>query len=116
MIIAEEEATDTKKDAAANTSSPSVNTRFRPFMSASLPRGTKNIAANKRYAVTTQLNRKASMANSLPIVGRAMLTAEMSKGVIKAASVTMNKTALLSSAAFNELNLLPVLYRIPYIN
>jgi hypothetical protein len=64
-------------------------------MSASLPKGTKNIAADKRYAVATQPKSTASMANSLPMVGRAIFTEEPIKGVRKAVSVATSKAVLL---------------------
>ena len=50
-------------------------------MSAILPNGTANIAATNRNAVGIQLSRIASVWNSLPIVGKAMLMAALMNGV-----------------------------------
>ncbi len=55
-------------------------------MSAILPKGTRNIAVAKRYEAVTQLNKTASMANSIPIEGRAMLTEKIMKGARKEAT------------------------------
>jgi hypothetical protein len=52
-------------------------------MSASLPNGTSEMAAAKRYAVATQLNNTASVWNSLPMTGNAMLIDEPMNGVMK---------------------------------
>lgn len=67
-------------------------------MSAIFPKGTRNIAEAKRYAVLTQLNKTASIRNSFPIEGSAMLTEDMAKGDRKAASVVINKANLLLTA------------------
>jgi len=53
------------------------------------------MAADKRYAVATQPNKTASMANSLPMEGSAMLTEEPMKGVSKEFNVATSKAALL---------------------
>lgn len=55
--------------------------------------GTRNIAEASMNAVETQLRSTASIANSVPIAGRAMFTAEPMKGVINAASVAMTRAA-----------------------
>jgi len=66
-------------------------------MSAILPKGTKNTAADKRYEVLTQLKRTASMANSFPREGRAMLIDELMKGVKKEPTVATRRADLLVS-------------------
>src|SRR5512136_146901 len=68
-----------------------MKTFFRPWMSASLPKGTRNMAAARRYEVATQLSDTASIANSAPIEGRAMLIEEPIKGGRKAASVAATR-------------------------
>ena len=45
-------------------------------MSAILPEGTRNIAADSKYDVATQLSKTASIVNSLPIAGSAIFTEE----------------------------------------
>jgi|GEM_PF-4280055 len=52
-------------------------------MSAILPNGTRSTPAASRYAVEIQEREIASIENSEPMVGRAMLNAERSNGVIK---------------------------------
>src|SRR5512136_1061977 len=81
-----------------------MKTFFRPWMSASLPKGTRNMAAARRYEVATQLSDTASRANSSPIEGRAILIEEPIKGGRKAASVAATRadhfTDALSSIPF----------------
>ncbi|OIP30742.1 MAG: hypothetical protein AUK23_08075 [Deltaproteobacteria bacterium CG2_30_43_15] len=86
-----------RKDEAVKSTMPYVKILFLPCISAILPKGTRNITAAKRYAVATQLNKTASMANSFPIEGRAMLTEEPIKGVRKDARVATSKAELLST-------------------
>ena len=58
-------------------------------MSAILPKGTANIAATNRNDVGIQLSRMASVWNSIPIAGSAMLTAALMKGVANDAMVAI---------------------------
>jgi hypothetical protein len=53
------------------------------------------MAEANRYAVATQPREMASIENSLPIEGSAILTDDPSKGARKAANVTTNKVILL---------------------
>ncbi len=64
-------------------------------MSDILPNGTANMAAANKNDVGTQLNRMALVANSDPIAGSAMLTAELINGVKKLAKVATNNAAIL---------------------
>lgn len=64
-------------------------------MSDILPNGTANMAAASKNDVGTQLNRIALVANSAPIAGSAMLTAELIKGVKKLAKVATSNAAIL---------------------
>lgn len=68
-------------------------------MSAILPNGTRKIAAASTAEVATQLNDNASIENSLPMAGSAMLTEEAISGVKKAAAVDAANAARLSSRA-----------------
>jgi hypothetical protein len=77
---------------------PARNTFFLPWMSASLPSGTRNIAAARRYAVEIQLKVIASAENSLPIEGMAILMEVPMKGVRKEAVAATNRTTRLSTA------------------
>jgi len=79
---------------------PNVKILFLPYISAILPKGTRNTAAARRYEVATQLNRTAFIPNSCPIDGSAMLTEEPMKGVRKEANEATNKAALLVAALF----------------
>lgn len=69
-------------------------------MSAILPKGTRKIAVAKRYEAVTQLSKTASMANSLPIEGRAMLTEEIINGARKEAKVATSNATLLFKLLF----------------
>jgi hypothetical protein len=64
-------------------------------MSDILPNGTANIAAASKNDVGTQLRSIALVANSVPIAGNAMLTAELINGVKKFAKVATNNAAIL---------------------
>ena len=68
---------------------------FLPCMYAILPKGTRATAVAKRYEVATQLNKIASMANSFPIEGSAMLMDEPIKGARKELSVATSNTTFL---------------------
>src|SRR5512143_1919664 len=83
--------TASRSDDAVKTPMPQEKTRFRPWMSASLPKGTRNTAAESRYAVGTQLMSTALMWNSLPMAGSAILTEETVKGVRNADRVAIRR-------------------------
>jgi hypothetical protein len=53
----------------------------------------------KRYAVVTQLSKIASIRNSFPMEGSAILTEDKPKGLRKAANVVTNKADLLVTAS-----------------
>jgi hypothetical protein len=53
------------------------------------------MAAASKNDVGTQLNRMALVANSAPIAGNAILTAELMNGVKKLAKVATNNAAIL---------------------
>ena len=74
---------------------PYVKILFLPYMSATLPKGRRNTVAAKRYEVATHANDTASIENSLPIDGRAILMEDPIKGVRKDAIVTTSSTVLL---------------------
>ena len=59
------------------------------------PKGTANMAAASKNDVGTQLKSMALVANSAPIAGNAMLTAELMNGVKKLAKVATNNAAIL---------------------
>ena len=71
-------------------------------MSANLPAGIKTTATAKIMAVFTQPKRTASMANSFPMEGRAMLTEEVVKAITNENVETTTKVALLLMWAFEE--------------
>ena len=80
---------------------PQRKTFFRPYMSEALPTGTRNAAAERRYAVATQPSEMASMAKCSPIRGRATVTEEAVKGprkelITAARSVFLLRLALAS--------------------
>lgn len=65
-------------------------------MSAILPKGTANIAATNRNDVGIQLSRIASVWNSIPIAGSAMLMAALMNGVAKDAMVAIINADILT--------------------
>jgi hypothetical protein len=89
-----EEETPQRKDEPVYVMIPHAKTFFLPWISASLPKGRRKIAAGKRKEVATQASRTASIANSFPMAGRAMLIEEAMKGVRKEVSVATCRTAL----------------------
>lgn len=74
---------------------PYVKILLLQYMSATRPNGRRNTVAAKRYEVVTQANATASIENSLPIDGSAILMEDPMKGVRKEAIVTTSKTTLL---------------------
>ena len=85
-------------------------------MSAILPNGTRNIAAARRNEVATQLNKTASIANSFPIEGSAILIEEPIKGVRKAVNVATSKAALLFRISFKSIVFIAVDFRMVFWN
>jgi len=85
----------TRRDETVKVIMPYVKIRFRPYMSAILPKGRRNIAEARRYEVVTQVNKIASIPNSLPMEGSAMLTEELIKGVRKELIVATTNAAVL---------------------
>ena len=78
-------------DPADIMSTPRVNIRFRPAISASLPAGSCKTAEERRKAMATQLMATADRPNSVLIEGSAMLTAAPIKGLKKEMSMTENR-------------------------
>lgn len=64
--------------------SPETVIFFIPWISASLPKGTRKTAVASKNEVAIHPNMMADAENSLPMEGRAMLMAELLKGVKKA--------------------------------
>jgi hypothetical protein len=83
------------RDAKEKIAMPDKKTRFLPYMSAIFPMGTRKRAAARRYAVAIQESEMASMWNSAPIAGSAILTADPSNGVRKPARMAINSTICL---------------------
>jgi hypothetical protein len=71
------------KEATVKTKMPQVKILFFPQMSAIRPKGTRNVAAERRKERAIQPNWATFRANSFPIAGRAMLMEEPMKGVRK---------------------------------
>ena len=70
------------------------NIFFLPIISASRPKGRRNIAEDKIKLLITQPSSMAFALRSFPIDGRARLTAEPRKGVRNAAKVATRSTDL----------------------
>ena len=68
---------------------------FRPFISASFPRGTRKTAEVRRKAMATQLMPMASMENSSLMAGRAILMAAPRKGLMKEVMIIRKRISLL---------------------
>jgi len=71
---------------------PHKKTFFLPRISAILPKGTRKIAVERRYAVATQPSNTASMPNSFPMEGRAILIEDPIKGMRKEGNVVIRRT------------------------
>ena len=69
-------------------------------MSAILPKGTANIAATNRNDVGIQLSKIASVWNSIPIEGKAMLMAALMNGVENDAMVATINADIRSDLSF----------------
>lgn len=70
-------------------------------MSAIRPNGTANIADANRNDVGIQLNRIASVKNSLPMAGSAILMDDPIKGVINDAIIAIIKAGVLTLLLFS---------------
>ena len=84
------------------TEKPKVRTLFRPNISASLPKGTRNTAAESRYAVATHPINTAFIENSFPIEGSATFIEEPSQGVINAEIVVITCVTLLLAGSLDK--------------
>jgi hypothetical protein len=78
---------------------PYLNIFFLPFMSASLPKGRRNIAEVRIKLLTIHPSSTAVVLKSFPIEGRARFIADPRKGVRKAAEADTVRTDL-----FNDLS------------
>jgi hypothetical protein len=83
-----------RKVVRVNSKIPVENTFFLPIMSASLPKGNRKIAEERIKLLITHPRLIASAFRSLPIDGRARLTAELRNGVRNAAKVATSRTDL----------------------
>jgi L-asparagine transporter-like permease len=83
-----------RKVEIVNRKIPREKIFFLPTISASLPKGSKNIDADSIKLLITHPMLIAFAFSSLPIDGRARLTAEPRKGVRKAANVATIRTDL----------------------
>jgi len=68
---------------ALSSNTPQINTFLRPYMSEALPKGTRNAAAARRYAVETQLSVMTFIERSRPRLGKETMTDDAIKGVRK---------------------------------
>jgi hypothetical protein len=75
-----------------NNRMPSEKTFFRPIISASLPKGKRNIAEERIKLLITHPSPIALALRSLPIEGKARLTADPRKGVRNAAKAATSIT------------------------
>ena len=93
------DASAISSDVTAKIQAPSVKIRFRPYMSAMRPIGSRNMAALSMKAVTIQPSATLSEARSLPMLGRATLSEVVENGSRKALSRETTSTTRLSSAS-----------------
>ena len=80
-----------------------MKTFFLPYMSATFPKGRRNMAALRIYAVAIQLSISAFMENSLPMDGSATLTVDKARGVRKEDRVVAINTGHLPSVLLSIL-------------
>jgi hypothetical protein len=81
---------------------PIRNIFFRPTISASLPKGTRNIAVEIRKDIIIQFWATAAIENSLPMVGNAMPTAEPIKGVKNEVTMVTPNTIFLLRTGLDD--------------
>jgi hypothetical protein len=84
-----------RKVDTVNRNIPEVKIFFLPMMSASRPNGKRKIAEERRKLLITQPRLIALACSSLPIEGRARLSADVRKGTRNAAKVETRSTAFL---------------------
>jgi len=101
------------RQAAVYIAMPYTKIRFLPYISEALPNGTRNIAAARRNEIDTQLSKTASIANSLPIAGSAMLTEDIMNGRRKELSETTISAALCSLSLSMPIKHRPNIYNTP---
>jgi hypothetical protein len=80
-----------------NNKIPSEKIFFLPIISASLPKGKRNIADDRMKLLITHPRLIAFAWRSFPIDGRARLMAELRNGVRKAAKVATRRTDFLET-------------------
>jgi hypothetical protein len=83
------------RDDNPKTEIPQVYNFFLPYISASFPNGTRNVAAVRTAADVTHVNRIAFTENSAPIEGNAILTDDPMNVVRKDERKVTNRTTLL---------------------
>jgi hypothetical protein len=91
---------------------PSEKIFFLPKISPSLPNGRRNMADDNMKLLITQPRFIAFACKSLPIEGRARLTAEPRKGVRNAAKVVTRSTDFLKDCSFE----VPAFIIIPFLS
>jgi hypothetical protein len=87
-------------DVSVRRATPHKNIRFLPYISAALPKGTRNAAAASKYAVDIQLKAAAFIPNSFPIEGSATVTDELINDGSKADTMIEINTACLIALFF----------------
>jgi len=91
-----------KKADTVNNEIPIVKILFLPIISPSLPKGNRKIADVSIKLLITQLRLIAFVWRSLPIEGKARFTAEVRKGVRKAANVETRSTDFLKDFSLDS--------------
>jgi hypothetical protein len=93
-----------RREPSAKRIFPSMKNFFLPYISASLPNGTMQIAAVSRYADVTQPNVTASISNDALMAGSATFKEETVYGTRKDASeATTSKTRFSFSPLMEEM-------------
>ena len=72
---------------------------LRPSISAAFPKGTRKTADDSKKAMATQLMVMAFIENSLPICGKAMLTAAPRNGLMTEVRIMINSRVFLLNPA-----------------
>jgi hypothetical protein len=98
-MAAEVEVADRNDDRVYITM-PYENIFFLPYISAILPKGRRKTVADRRYEVDTQASKTASILNSRPMEGRAILMEAPIKGVRKDAIVIITNAKVLLTLPF----------------
>ena len=102
MMMGPDHEIAARREPIAKRIFPSMKNFFRPYISASLPNGTMQIAAVSKYAYVTQPSVTASISNDALMAGKATFKEETVYGTRKDASEATTRRTRFSLSWFME--------------